>query len=389
MFFPAADTIAFSEGGVEAMRLDSAGNMGIGTVTPSYKLSIAGASATSSNILLTHNTDATGAYSRIRFQFAEGNTSISSEIRNIQRAAGENGASLAFLTDSSTGALTDRLRITSQGFVGINTTSPASTLQINATTEWGTRLLFAGDTPTARCLYLTQRARGSFASPTTVTTDTIIGGLDAGGYNSSAYTLGFNGGASIQLTAEATWTTISNPTYMAFFTNSVGAAGYAERMRINSSGALVFAGGNTAATGTGIAFPATQSASSDANTLDDYEEGTWTTTVTPTLNTTGTPTLSNARYTKIGNLVTLEGTFSAQVTSSNQITYWVFTIPFATAALASGACGAAKQEANYIVGAVSDSTGSSSNTPYISYSASAALPSGTANHSFSYTYIAA
>jgi hypothetical protein len=34
IFFPAADTIAFSEGGTEAMRLDSAGNMGLG-VTPS------------------------------------------------------------------------------------------------------------------------------------------------------------------------------------------------------------------------------------------------------------------------------------------------------------------------------------------------------------------
>jgi hypothetical protein len=33
LFFPAADTIAFSEGGVEAMRIDSVGNVGIG-VTP-------------------------------------------------------------------------------------------------------------------------------------------------------------------------------------------------------------------------------------------------------------------------------------------------------------------------------------------------------------------
>jgi hypothetical protein len=33
IFFPAADTIAFAEGGVEAMRLDSAGNLGLG-VTP-------------------------------------------------------------------------------------------------------------------------------------------------------------------------------------------------------------------------------------------------------------------------------------------------------------------------------------------------------------------
>ena len=34
MFFPAADQIAFAEGGVEAMRLDASGNVGIGTATP-------------------------------------------------------------------------------------------------------------------------------------------------------------------------------------------------------------------------------------------------------------------------------------------------------------------------------------------------------------------
>ena len=62
-----------------------------------------------------------------------------------------------------------------------------------------------------------------------------------------------------------------------------------------------------AASGAGITFPATQSASSDVNTLDDYEEGTW----TPTLSSTGTPptvTTYSERlgyYTKVGNLVTV------------------------------------------------------------------------------------
>jgi hypothetical protein len=40
IFFPAADTIAFSEGGTESARFDSAGNVGIGTTTPAVKLHV-------------------------------------------------------------------------------------------------------------------------------------------------------------------------------------------------------------------------------------------------------------------------------------------------------------------------------------------------------------
>jgi hypothetical protein len=40
IFFPAADTIAFSEGGTEAMRIDSSGNVGIGTSSPTSRLTI-------------------------------------------------------------------------------------------------------------------------------------------------------------------------------------------------------------------------------------------------------------------------------------------------------------------------------------------------------------
>lgn len=56
--------------------------------------------------------------------------------------------------------------------------------------------------------------------------------------------------------------------------------------------------------GAGITFPATQSASTDANTLDDYEEGTW----TPILRnaTTTTYTTRNARYVKIGRVVYIQ-----------------------------------------------------------------------------------
>ena len=56
----------------------------------------------------------------------------------------------------------------------------------------------------------------------------------------------------------------------------------------------------------GITFPATQVASADANTLDDYEEGTWTPDVRgSTAAGTGTYTLQRGTYTKTGRSVTV------------------------------------------------------------------------------------
>lgn len=49
IFFPAADTIAFTEGGAEAMRINSSGNVGIGTTSPGYKLEVNGNASTSTS----------------------------------------------------------------------------------------------------------------------------------------------------------------------------------------------------------------------------------------------------------------------------------------------------------------------------------------------------
>jgi hypothetical protein len=60
------------------------------------------------------------------------------------------------------------------------------------------------------------------------------------------------------------------------------------------------------ASGAGITFPATQSASTNVNTLDDYEEGTFTPTIIGTTSAgTGTYSANSqiGRYTKIGNRV--------------------------------------------------------------------------------------
>ena len=102
----------------------------------------------------------------------------------------------------------------------------------------------------------------------------------------------------------------------------------AERARFNSTGAFVLAGGTTGANGIGVAFPATQVASSDANTLDDYEEGTWT-PVAVSLTVVGSVTYPVATYTKIGRVVyiNLKVTGSTSTTSTENVTYFT-GLPF-------------------------------------------------------------
>jgi hypothetical protein len=57
-----------------------------------------------------------------------------------------------------------------------------------------------------------------------------------------------------------------------------------------------------------LVFPATQNPSSNANTLDDYEEGTWTPTVLGSTSPgTGTYTSQTGRYVKVGKTVTFSG----------------------------------------------------------------------------------
>jgi hypothetical protein len=77
--------------------------------------------------------------------------------------------------------------------------------------------------------------------------------------------------------------------------------------------------GGTLSSGTGIAFPATQSASTNANTLDDYEEGTW----TPTDGSGSglTIAVTGAYYRKVGSIVFVNCYITYPATSSsNQAT---------------------------------------------------------------------
>jgi hypothetical protein len=92
------------------------------------------------------------------------------------------------------------------------------------------------------------------------------------------------------------------------------------RLTINNDGNIklfnnISLGNATPTTsGTGITFPATQSASSNANTLDDYEEGTWTPTDASVAGLNFTVT--GAQYVKVGQMVTVTAILQYPTTSS-------------------------------------------------------------------------
>jgi len=87
----------------------------------------------------------------------------------------------------------------------------------------------------------------------------------------------------------------------------------------------------------GVTFPATQVASADANTLDDYEEGTW----TPTISRTGSSyTFSDqgGTYTKVGRQVTLNCYIRVTgITTQGSSYIRINGIPFASTSISTGA----------------------------------------------------
>jgi len=120
IFFPAADTIAFSEGGVEAMRIDSSGNVGIGTASPQTKLDVSSGS-------LRINEDGAGTkIITVRSNFAGVGPAINVTTNDP----------LLLMTNN-----TERARIDSSGNLGLGVTPSASTI---VQFEGGSNLLLVG-----------------------------------------------------------------------------------------------------------------------------------------------------------------------------------------------------------------------------------------------------
>jgi hypothetical protein len=223
------------------------------------------------------------------------------------------GAGTAGSTDTvqfSGTAPASSLLLDASGNLGINTTSPARKIDVAGTT------LSANQINGLRLNNVGVTANNYF--------DVLLG-IDGVG----------NPYGSLQTGNQAN-------SYITFLTGS----GPTERMRLPAAGGIqsvnsISVGNATPTTsGAGITFPATQSASSDANTLDDYEEGTWTPVVADASSGGNTGTYTNVKsiYTKIGRQVTVNAYLSAIVTTGMTAgnTLFIRGLPFTSADFSQG-----------------------------------------------------
>jgi hypothetical protein len=136
LWFPAADTIAASTGGSERLRIDSSGNVGIGTSSPGVKLDVNGvirSTGTSAILAISKRSTGTGD--------AWGIYSQSGELNLYD-----------YIAASS------RLVIDSSGNVGIGTSSPSQKLVVNSSSGSVVTLIQA---PAAASAFLGLLGNGS------------------------------------------------------------------------------------------------------------------------------------------------------------------------------------------------------------------------------------
>ena len=124
------DSLVFEDGGTERMRIDSSGNVGIGTTSPNSELHIA-----SGNPVLTLQDTNSNDPNAVKIEFTDQINDVHAE---IGLTAGNSGAlniknnykAIDFYTGTS-GTSTLAMQIDDNGFVGIGITNPTATLHVN------------------------------------------------------------------------------------------------------------------------------------------------------------------------------------------------------------------------------------------------------------------
>ena len=175
IFFPAADTIAFAEGGAEVARFDSSGRLGLANTNPSKLLTIG--TSTTANPTVRLNGSLTGGSDTYQYSFGLDDTADFAGIKLNYADRVSKGLQIftapgfsfpiTFYTNSATQAMT----LDTSGNLGIGTTSPAAKLQTQQTSA-GSRvtgaLLQNVGSSASTAVSLDFAPHESSASPTTL-----------------------------------------------------------------------------------------------------------------------------------------------------------------------------------------------------------------------------
>ena len=330
----------------QAMTLNASGNLGIGTTAPGDKITsiIAGSNAAATDYILSGGS---ATYQMLGIgEYTAGNAIV---IANKYSG----GGNITFRTGSATPA--EVMRIDSSGNLGLGVTpsawgSGSKALQINSNLSlWSqsstNNYIYANayfDGTTDKYVSTAEAARIRFAGAVTIFNYAASGSANANIAWLESFRTDASGNLLVGTTTTGGWQGNARGEFYATGSGGFSATGgvalsvyqsgssvVAQNIRVNATNSALiqfqYNGATTVGSiktdGTnialdkvsGITFPATQSASSDANTLDDYEEGTW----TPTFTNCGSTTLSFAKYTKIGRVINYQMSFTSTSLTAN------------------------------------------------------------------------
>ena len=215
------------------------GNVGIGVATPAAPLEVRDTSDASTVVAKmsgSNSSVAVDVYSAIQINPTTGLV-LTNEIRSIVESAagGNRGIGLAFLTHQQPVGMTEKMRITWLGQVGIGIAAPVSIFHIATNTTAVGLTLFEQASADADSYDLTfRKTRGTVASPTVITTVDELGTIRFDGYSGAG---GYVTGAAIKAISEGTVATTRIPANLSFWTGTDAAPTVlTQRMVIDSAG---------------------------------------------------------------------------------------------------------------------------------------------------------